>query len=163
MTKLIHALLAAGAVTFMACGGGGYETPSPVQPSPVASATPTPAPAPTPTPTPGPALQPTFSSINTQVLQVWCIGCHSGVGRPPDGGLRLDSSAAYGELVNARSIGKPSAVRVVPGDPNSSYLIHKLEGRSDIIGDRMPFGGPSLAQTDVDVIRTSITRGAQNN
>lgn len=141
----------------MACGGGGGGTPSPVQPSPVPSA------SPSPTPTPAPALQPTFSSINTQILQVWCIGCHSGVGRPPDGGLRLDANAAYGELVNARSIGKPSAVRVVPGDPNGSYLIHKLEGRSDIVGDRMPFGGPSLALTDINVIRAWIAQGAPNN
>ena len=147
----------------MACGGGGGGTPSPVQPSPVPSASPSPTPTPTPAPTPAPALQPTFSSINTQILQVWCIGCHSGVGRPPDGGLRLDANAAYGELVNARSIGKPSAVRVVPGDPNGSYLIHKLEGRSDIVGDRMPFGGPSLALTDIDVMRTWIAQGAPNN
>ncbi len=143
----------------MACGGGGDGTPSPVQPSPVAS----PAPTPTPTPTPAPALQPTFSSINTQVLQVWCIGCHSGVGRPPDGGLRLDANAAYGELVNAQSAGKPSAVRVVPRDPSGSYLIQKLEGRSDIIGDRMPFGGQPLAQSDIDVIRAWISQGAPNN
>jgi hypothetical protein len=65
--------------------------------------------------------------------------------------------------VNAHSTGKPAAVRVVPGDPGGSYLIHKLEGRSDIVGDRMPFGGPSLAQTDIDVIRTWIAQGAPND
>lgn len=70
---------------------------------------------------------------------------------------------AYGELVNAPSAGKPAAVRVVPRDPDGSYLIHKLEGRSGIIGDRMPLGGSSLAQTDIDVIRTWIAQGAPNN
>jgi len=65
--------------------------------------------------------------------------------------------------VNAQSTGKRSAVRVVPGDPHGSYLIHKLEGRSDIIDSRMPLGGPFLTQTDIDVIRTWIAQGAPNN
>jgi mono/diheme cytochrome c family protein len=143
----------------MACGGGGHGTPSPTQPSPVPSPTPTP----TPTPAPTAPLQPTFSSIRTQVFQVWCVACHTGVGRSPDGGLRLDASAAYGELVNVQSTGKPEAGRVVPGDPDRSYLIHKLEGRADIEGSRMPLGGPFLVQTDIDVIRTWIAQGAPNN
>jgi hypothetical protein len=65
--------------------------------------------------------------------------------------------------VNAHSTGKSGAVRVVPGDPSGSYLIHKLEGRSDIVGSRMPAGGPFLAQTDIDVIRAWIAQGAPNN
>jgi hypothetical protein len=112
---------------------------------------------------PATPLQPTFSSIRTQIFQTWCVGCHAGIGRVPDGGLRLDADAAYGALVNAPSTGKPAAVRVVPGDPNGSYLIHKLEGRSDIVGSRMPDGGPFLVQTDIDVIRTWIVQGAPNN
>ena len=80
-----------------------------------------------------------------------------------DGGLRLDGNAAYDALVNARSVGKSGAIRVIPGDPNGSYLVHKLEGRSDIAGSRMPFGGPFLAETDMNVIRTWITQGAPNN
>ena len=157
MTRLVF-LLAIGAFTWMACGGGGSGTASPVQPSPMPS--PAPAPAPTPASTP---LQPTFSSLRTQIFQVWCAGCHSGVGRPPDGGIRLDANAAHADLVNARSVGKPAAVRVIPGDPNNSYLVHKLEGRADIVGSRMPFGGPFLPQADVDVIRMWIARGAAND
>jgi hypothetical protein len=98
-----------------------------------------------------------------QVFQVWCSACHSGVGRPPDGGIRLDANTPYGELVNAPSVGKPAAIRVVPGNPDGSYLVHKLEGRSDIVGSRMPFGGPVLPQADVDVIRRWIADGASNN
>lgn len=70
---------------------------------------------------------------------------------------------AYGELVNVQSAGKSSAVRVVPGNSTDSYLIQKLEGRSDIVGSRMPQGGPFLSQADIDVIRTWIAQGAQNN
>ena len=136
---------------------------TPVQPSPTPSPAPgAPAPAPTPTPTPTP-LQPTFLSIRTQIFQVWCAACHSGVGRPPDGGIRLDANVPYGELVNAPSAGKPAAIRVVPGDPDGSYLIHKLEGRSDIVGSRMPSGGPFLPPADVAVIRRWIADGASNN
>jgi hypothetical protein len=85
------------------------------------------------------------------------------VGRAPEGGLRLDASVAYGQIVNVPSTGKPSAVRVVPGNPDGSYLIQKLEGRADIAGSRMPFGGPFLQQSDVDVIRAWIAQGAPNN
>jgi hypothetical protein len=108
-------------------------------------------------------LQPTFSSIRTQIFQVWCTSCHTGVGRVPEGGLRLDANVAYSELVNAQSVGRPSTVRVVPGNADASYLVHKLQGRSDIAGDRMPLGGPYLSQTDIDVIRSWIAQGAANN
>lgn len=155
MARMVHALLAIGAaVAFSSCGGEGAGSANPMQPSPT---------QPSPPPTPPLALQPTFSSIRTQVFQVWCVGCHSGIGRLPDGGLGLDANVAYGELVNAPSAGKSAAVRVVPGNPTDSYLIHKLEGRADIVGGRMPLGGPFLSQVDIDVIRTWIAQGAQDN
>src|SRR5688572_29882378 len=125
MARWVYVLLATGAITWMACGGGGEGAVSPVQPSPV------PSPAPAPAPSPTPALQPTFASIRTQIFQVWCAGCHAGVGRPPDGGIRLDANTPHGDLVNAASVGKPAAIRIVPGNPNASYLVHKLEGRPD--------------------------------
>ena len=108
-------------------------------------------------------MQPTFSSIRTQVFQVWCSACHTTAGRAPEAGLSLDANVAYQSLVNVQSVGKPGAIRVVPGDPNASYLIHKLEGRSDIAGSRMPLGGPFVPQADIDVIRTWIAQGAANN
>jgi hypothetical protein len=52
---------------------------------------------------------------------------------------------------------------VAPGSAETSYLIHKLDGRSDIAGLRMPQGGPFLSTGDVQVIRTWIDQGAQNN
>jgi hypothetical protein len=158
MPRLIYVLLAAGALSCSACGGGS-EPSNPMQPSPI----PSPAPSPAPAPSPSPALQPTFSSIRTQVFQVWCSACHSAVGRVPEAGLRLDANAPYDGLVNAPSSGKPGAIRVVPGSPDNSYLIHKLEGRFDIVGSRMPLGGPFLPQADVDVIRAWIAQGAPNN
>jgi len=52
---------------------------------------------------------------------------------------------------------------VAPGDPEASYLIHKLEGRAGIAGDRMPQGGPFLSSADIAVIRSWIQAGAPNN
>ena len=94
---------------------------------------------------------------------MWCTACHTNVGRAPEGGLRLDASVAYAQLVNVPSSGKAGAVRVVPGNPDGSYLIQKLEGRTDIAGSRMPLGGPFLPQADIDVIRAWIAQGAPNN
>jgi hypothetical protein len=55
-------------------------------------------------------------------------------------------------------------VRVVAGDPESSYLIHKLEGRPGIVGMRMPRGtGPFLTDGQIRIIRRWIEVGAPNN
>ena len=55
----------------------------------------------------------------------------------------------------------PNLNRVTAGDPDSSYLVQKLEGATGIVGARMPFGGPYLPQATIDVIRQWITDGAQ--
>ena len=66
--------------------------------------------------------------------------------------------------VGVASVGKPGAVRVVPSDAENSYLVHKLEGRSDIVGQRMPrTAGPFLTEGQVSIIRRWIDQGAQNN
>ena len=52
---------------------------------------------------------------------------------------------------------------VVPGNPNDSYLIHKLEGRAGIVGERMPKGGPFLTTDEVGTITDWITAGALDN
>jgi hypothetical protein len=55
-------------------------------------------------------------------------------------------------------------VRVIPGDPENSYLIHKLEGRPDIVGARMPLpSGPYLSDGQMRIIRRWIEIGAPNN
>jgi hypothetical protein len=118
---------------------------------------------------PTPNLRPTFSTIQNDIFnqrdstgRPACTQCHNAFGRLFNG-LDLTGPTAYASLVNARSLGKPGATRVVPGDPDSSYLIHKLEGRSDIVGVRMPNGGPYLSAGQILIIRTWIERGAQND
>jgi hypothetical protein len=106
----------------------------------------------------GTTLQANFTSIQDNVFTPICTTCHSGAGAPQ--GLRLDSANSYALLVGVASSEQPSLQRVAAGDPNSSYLIKKLEGTASV-GGRMPLGGTPLAQSDIDVIRQWITDGAQ--
>ena len=119
---------------------------------------------------PTPNLQPTFSSIQRDILQASdssgraaCTNCHTTQGRTPAGGLNLVGDAAYAQLVNVPSRGRPDLLRVSPGNPDASYLIHKLEGAPDIAGARMPLRGPFLTAGQVLVIRRWIALGAANN
>jgi hypothetical protein len=53
---------------------------------------------------------------------------------------------------------------VIPGDPDNSYLVQKLEGTQGIIGQRMPrTGGPYLTSGQMLVIRRWIQLGARND
>lgn len=115
-------------------------------------------------------LQPTFSSIQASIFEAGdssgrpgCVSCHNTQFALFNGRLDLTSAQAYNRLVNAASSGKPGAVRVVPGDPENSYLIHKLEGRSGIVGQRMPISGPFLTPGQIAVIERWIEIGAPNN
>jgi hypothetical protein len=118
---------------------------------------------------PTPDLEPTFSSIQQQIFSTGdssgrpaCITCHNAIGSRFNG-LDLTAAVSYNNLVNVRSQFKPGAVRVIPSDPENSYLIHKLEGRSTIAGVRMPLNGPYLQPGQILVIRRWIETGAPNN
>jgi hypothetical protein len=120
---------------------------------------------------PTPDLQPTFSSIQQNIFETtdaagrsMCIGCHTDQGRTPAGGLNLRRETAYTALVGVRSGQRADLMRVAPGDPNSSYLVLKLEGHSQITGQRMPrTGGPYLTDGQMMIIRRWIERGAPND
>jgi hypothetical protein len=120
---------------------------------------------------PSPNLQPTFSSIQREIFEgtdasgrTACSQCHTDVGRTPSGGLNLRHDVAFANLVNVPSRGKPALVRVLPGDPENSYLIHKLEGRPGIVGDRMPRGsGPFLTSGQISILSRWIAPGAKND
>jgi hypothetical protein len=120
---------------------------------------------------PTPNLEPTFSSIQTNIFntsdssgRLACIGCHTDVGRNPSGNLVLLEGRSYQQLVGRGSTGKPGATLVIPGDAANSYLVHKLEGSADIVGQRMPRGnGPFLTEGQMLVIRQWIKDGAPNN
>ena len=119
---------------------------------------------------PTPDLQPTLSSIQQEIFNTTdsrgrqaCTNCHTDSGRTPAGGLNLRSGAAHTSLVGTGSTGKPGAVRVIPGDPETSYLIHKLEARAGIAGTPMPRGDALLAEGQIRVIKRWIELGARND
>jgi len=116
---------------------------------------------------PTPNLEPTFSSIQTQIFENGdssgrpaCTDCHNTRFAIFNGGLDLSHDAAYANLVSVPSRGKPGAVRVIPGDGTNSYLIHKLEGRAGIVGLRMPTSGPFLTAGQIAIIQHWIDLGA---
>lgn len=110
---------------------------------------------------PGPEpLQPTFSSIQDNILTPKCVnlGCH-----PPAGPMSLQKGVAYGNLVNQPSAyGMP---RVDPGNAENSALYLKVIGDPRVGGPsaRMPLGGPPLSQEEINVIKQWIDQGAPNN
>ena len=120
---------------------------------------------------PSPNLQPAFSSIQREIFsavdssgRAACTQCHTNVGRTPAAGLALNDGSAHGALVGQPSRAKPGAVLVIPGDPDQSYLIHKLDGRADIVGQRMPrTSGPFLTAGQISIIRRWIELGARND
>lgn len=120
---------------------------------------------------PSPNLQPTFASIQREIFsaadsssRLACTPCHSDAGRTPSGGLVLLEGRAYQALVSQASRQKAGATLVVPGDPESSYLVKKLEGASDISGVRMPRStGPYLTAGQMSIIRRWIALGARND
>jgi hypothetical protein len=78
--------------------------------------------------------------------------------------MPLTENVSYANLVGRTSGNKPGAVRVIPGDPDNSYLIQKLEGSPGIVGERMPrTGGPYLTPGQISIIRRWIELGANND
>lgn len=120
---------------------------------------------------PTPNLTPTFSSIQRDIFHAAdssgrpsCATCHNPTGIAFRAvGLDLSSATAYASLVGVPSREKPGLLRVAPGDPENSYIIHKLEGRADIIGERMPQSGPYLTDGQVSIIKRWIQLGAQRD
>jgi hypothetical protein len=105
------------------------------------------------------ALTADFQSIQDHVFTPICVRCHSGAAAPQ--GLQLDAAHSYALLVGVPSAEQPALDRVKAGDPDHSYLILKLDGAAGIVGAQMPFGGPYLPQSTIDVIRQWISDGAQ--
>jgi hypothetical protein len=117
---------------------------------------------------PTPDLEPTFSSIQQNIFNApdsagrpACTSCHNA--ERLSGTMNLREGAAYASLVNVPSSRKAGAVRVVPGNPDASYLVQKIEGAPDIVGDRMPQRGPFLTPGQILIIRRWIELGAPNN
>ena len=149
--RAVSRLRTHGMVTFCVsavlsgCGGGGGDNDSP----------------PPQQQQPPPAGQTSlFQQVQDTVLTPNCTGCHVGANAPA--GLRLDAGNSFAMLVNVASTQVPTVLRVIPGDPQNSYLVQKIEGRA-AVGGRMPLGRAALPQASIDLVRSWIAAGAQMN
>lgn len=102
------------------------------------------------------AVQPIFTTSCTP------NGCHGNVA--PKEGLNLTAGRSHGTLVNvaARQCAD-GRMRVAPGDPANSYLVHKLTDTAICSGTPMPKTGANLSSADLTTITNWICGGAQNN
>jgi len=104
----------------------------------------------------------TVPNYSTDVRAVWssggCTGCHG-----TQGSLNL-GAADSSNLVNVPAAGSCNpTLRVLPGDPDNSALILKMEGTACGSGNRMPQGNPSYFDNNrglVIRVRSWILAGA---
>ena len=90
-------------------------------------------------------------------------GCHAGTA--PQQGQNLSAGVAYANVVCVASNERPGMMRVRPFEPDSSYLVHKIQGTQGDVGGsggQMPLGGTPLSQQQISLIRAWITQGARN-
>lgn len=91
-----------------------------------------------------------YSADIQPIFNANCANCHTGGGS--SGNLRLDNYT----LLMSTGIHAPV---IVANQPDSSYLVKKIEGTA---GDRMPLGG-FLSLSDSLIIRVWISQGAMDN
>lgn len=92
------------------------------------------------------------------VLAASCAtsGCHDAGSATAGLDLETDPLAALVDVEGSY----PGLVYVVPGDPDASYLLQKIEGtQASGTGSRMPLG-PPLDDASIAAVRTWISDGA---
>lgn len=137
------AILTAGA-TLTACGG---SVRPPTEPAP-----------------PSTAGAFTFSQIQSGIFTPSCAkaGCH--VTATAAGGLVLEAGRAYANIVGRPAPEQPQLDLVRPGNPEASYLLHKIRGDAGITGSRMPQDGPPfLSSQQIAGLAAWIQAGAPNH
>ena len=112
---------------------------------------------------------PPANSLSNDVQPILTANCTDSAchGAPtPQLGMNLSVDLTFSNTVGVPAVEVSTLNRVEPGDPDNSYLIHKLEGTAGAVGGvdtQMPLGRNPLDQSDIDIIRAWIADGAQNN
>ncbi len=91
-----------------------------------------------------------------------CGYCHyPGTPQPPDLTHPFDMNVG---IVNVNAVRAPGK-RVVPGNPDDSVLVKKVEAQSvtAALGAPMPLHSPPLSQAQVDTLKAWIAAGARND
>jgi len=104
-----------------------------------------------------------YSEVQTVWNTYGCTGCHPGV----NPSLDLRPGKSYDDLVGIRALEDPELVRVIAGDPGSSFLYLKLGGDPPVadipgIGTRMPPRAPPIDAADLNLVRRWIEQGAKD-
>src|SRR5690606_30289201 len=99
----------------------------------------------------------TVGMVWEEVIEPRCITCH-GSG---EGGFVMGFTP---QSFRAAVVGMAShcfqRVLVEAGDPDASYLVHKVEGRAGICGSRMPYARPALKAGELALLHRWIADGA---
>lgn len=101
-----------------------------------------------------------FSNDVQPIFDSYCVVCHQT--GDSEGQLNLEEGISYRELVSHASA-QDKLLRIAPGKPEESYLIHKMEGTHTQVGgsgELMPDSGP-LDKDLIDTIRKWILEGAK--
>jgi hypothetical protein len=106
---------------------------------------------------------PTFTEVHERVLQTGCVfvTCHKS-GASAAGMMALDRDVAHANLVDVPAAMAPGKIRVVPGDPDASYVMEKLTNPMPTVGEQMPPDAP-LEQERIDLVRKWIEAGAADD
>ncbi len=85
--------------------------------------------------------------------------CHDNVA--PQAGLDLSAGNSHASIFQVAST-QVGMMLVLPADPDTSYIVDKIEG-TQAVGVRMPFGGAPLSALNLQLVRKWIEAGALNN
>ena len=107
---------------------------------------------------PGPAVSYVADIEPMFVADCTSMGCH-GFPMPQDG-LDLRAGAGYGDLVGVPADQCSERLLVEPGQPDNSYLMHKMIGSDMCMGNRMPKGDDAYTPEQLELISAWICQGA---
>ena len=99
---------------------------------------------------------PSLGDLQSSIFGAVCSSCHSGAGATLPGVMNLSSRAStYAALVGVTSLEVPGLKRVTAGEPNNSYVIHKVEGHAvsrfeDAAGRTLPLADRNQPDPRVD-------------
>lgn len=105
---------------------------------------------------------PTLASLEADYFAKSCAfsSCHSAKGKK--GGLDLSVGHAWESLVDVDATKAPGKKRVVPGEPDASFIVQKLEGPAAGEGKLMPEGStePFDPECRIHALREWVAAGA---
>ena len=125
------------------------------------------------------AFSPTFGNVKSQLIDVYCTGCHQAYVGPAYGSLDLVTDPFHA-LVGADAMNPlgysydfSGKLLVKAGDPAASLFFLKISGTGAGAGgcqpstcpngEQMPYGFPPLSDGEVEAVKQWIGGGASNN